>query len=189
MIFCSSERLRLLYHLLSVFHQCIQYVDGDNVSSLVGALVEIIKGSHGITAKGGAAHVICLLTQQCQNDIQPYAGRLSFQSCHTFPINSNCHWCIRNCRIYRVGSNFSVKTAIRRWVIVIWFVIFDEERNPLRNTFSFYVRILCNKVIWKWLEGIIIGNGKKQQELQLLSSSLRCLYNYSSIKLDSCWFD
>jgi proteasome component ECM29 len=43
-------------------------------TGVVAALVDLLKGCQGITTKGCAAHVICLLTQQCQNDIQPFAG-------------------------------------------------------------------------------------------------------------------
>lgn len=48
------------------------------MAAVVSALVDLMKGTHGITTKGCAAHVVCLLTQQCQNDIQPYAGKFIF---------------------------------------------------------------------------------------------------------------
>jgi hypothetical protein len=55
--------------------QCIQFINEANTPGVVSALVDLMKGCQGITPKGCAAHVICLLTQQCQNDIQPFAGK------------------------------------------------------------------------------------------------------------------
>lgn len=66
----------ILNYFVFIF-QCIQYVNEGNVAAVVASLVELMKGTHGITTKGCAAHVVCLLTQQCQNDIQPFAGKLS----------------------------------------------------------------------------------------------------------------
>ncbi|KAK4005791.1 hypothetical protein OUZ56_010915 [Daphnia magna] len=63
-------------NLYETIQHCIQYVNQDNAPGIVAALVDLLKGCQGITTKGCAAHVICLLTQQCQNDIQPFAGRL-----------------------------------------------------------------------------------------------------------------
>ena len=63
-------------NLFETVQHVVQYVSVDNCGPLVTALVDLIKGTQGVPTKGCAAHVICLLSQQCQADIQPYAGNL-----------------------------------------------------------------------------------------------------------------
>ncbi len=63
----------------------LQFVTAENAPQLVAALVDLIRGANGVPTKGCAAHLICLLTQQCPNDVQPYAGQ-SAPSSLSFPF-------------------------------------------------------------------------------------------------------
>jgi proteasome component ECM29 len=65
----SSSMMECVNHVL-------QFVDADTLQELVPRLIDLIKGSSGVAAKGTSAHLITTLTHQCPLDLQQYTGKI-----------------------------------------------------------------------------------------------------------------
>lgn len=81
--------------------QCVQFVDGPVLSSLVPQLVEQTKGAVGLGTRAGCAHLAVVLTHQCPLELQPYAGKLLRAFVHGL---SDRNATVRRCFATAVGN-------------------------------------------------------------------------------------
>ncbi len=62
--------------MMECVNYTLQFVDGDTLALLVPRLIDLIKGSVGLGAKGTAASVIVSLTHQCPLELRAYTGKI-----------------------------------------------------------------------------------------------------------------
>ncbi|XP_070562742.1 proteasome adapter and scaffold protein ECM29-like isoform X2 [Ptychodera flava] len=62
--------------MMDTVNWCVQYVDYTVLPELVPRVTDLIRNGIGVGTKAGCSNFIIMLTHQCSQDLQPYAGKL-----------------------------------------------------------------------------------------------------------------